>query len=389
MEYIPQILVISFVPWLLNKYLKGTKIGNYLSPVVMAYVIGILIALFGLLPLSEAVSKNFSEISIMIAIPLLLFSANIRAWLKHAKSTVLSFFYAILAALISAVVFSFLFKDKLDEVWNQSGMLVGVFTGGTANMQAVGIGLGVSPETFAILNAAEILCGGIYLIFLTSVAHKVYGQFLPNYVYTEKEKEESIVSGEIKTKNVLIAIALSIGILALTFGIAMLVTLILPSDNIPDGSLLARTMKKTTLIILVLTTLAVISSFFRRIRKLEGSFEAGDYLLLVFSIAIGMRSNFAELLSTGGTIILYTAGCMLLTVLIHLVLSKISKVDRDTTIITSTAAIYGPAFIGQIATVMKNRQIVFAGMATGLVGYAVGNYLGISISYILESFLTK
>lgn len=389
MEFIPQILIICFVPWLLNKFLKGTKIGNYLSPVVMAYLIGILIALFGILPLNEEISKNFSEISIMIAIPLLLFSANITAWLKHAKSTVLSFIYAIIAALASAVVFSFLFNDKLEEVWHQSGMLVGVFTGGTANMQAVGIGLGVSPETFAILNAAEILCGGLFLLFLTSVAHTVYGKFLPDYVYTDREREELVEKPEIKTKNVLVAIGLSFGILALTLGTAMLVTMMIPAGDMIDLPLFARTMKNTTLIILVLTTLAVISSFYRPIRKLEGSFETGDYLLLVFSIAIGMRSNFAELLTTGGTIILYTAGCMLLTILIHLGLSKISKIDRDTTIITSTAAIYGPAFIGQIATVMKNRQIVFAGMATGLVGYAVGNYLGISLSYILESFLSK
>ena len=148
-------------------------------------------------------------------------------------------------------------------------------------------------------------------------------------------------------------------------------------------------LSNTTFIILVLTSLSVGASFYKPIRTLEGSFEAGDYMLLVFCVAIGMRSDFAELINTGGNVILFTGGCFIFTVLIHLGLSRIFKIDRDTTLITSTAALYGPAFIGQIASVMKNRQIVFAGMATGLVGYAVGNYLGISLSYLLESWLSN
>lgn len=373
MEFLPQILIICFVPALLIRILKGTKIGTVLSPVVMSYIVGILVAMWSIVPLDPAISKSFSEISIMIAIPLLLFSAEIRAWVKHAGSTVLSFILAIVAALLSSTFFAFLFRDKIEEVWNQSGMLVGVFTGGTANMQAVGLGLGVSEETFVVLNAAEILWGGVYLLFLTSVAHKVFGAFLPQYVYHNRESKEVLASDGLNLKSIGQALLLSLGTVGITAGSSFLIF----------GDL-----SKTTYIILVLTTLSVIASFYRPIRKLEGAFEAGDYLLLVFCVAIGMRSDFLELLNTGGNVILFTGGCLFFTILIHLGLSRLFKIDRDTTLITSTAAIYGPAFIGQMASVMKNREIVFAGMATGLVGYAVGNYLGISLSYLLEAWLT-
>jgi uncharacterized membrane protein len=373
MKFLPQILIICFVPAILNKVLKGTKIGTVLSPVVMSYIVGILVAMFSIVPLDAEISKNFSEVSIMIAIPLLLFSAEIRAWIKHAGSTVLSFIFAIVAALLSSSVFAYLFRDKIEGVWDQSGMLVGVFTGGTANMQAVGLGLGVSDETFVVLNAAEILWGGLYLLFLTSVAHKVFGKFLPDYKFHHRKDKEDLSQKKFNYKSMGIAILLSLGVVGITVGASFLIF----------GGL-----SNTTFIILVLTTISVIASFYRPIRKLEGSFEAGDYLLLVFCVAIGMRSDFLELINTGGNVILFTGGCMLFTVLIHLGLSRLFKIDRDTTLITSTAAIYGPAFIGQLASVMKNREIVFAGMATGLVGYAVGNYLGISLSYLLEAWLT-
>ena len=60
------------------------------------------------------------------------------------------------------------------------------------------------------------------------------------------------------------------------------------------------------------------------------------------------------------------------------------RIDRDTVLITSTASIFGPAFVGQIAQVLGNRHIVFGGMATGLVGYAIGNYLGIGVAYLVN-----
>ena len=372
MTYIPQILIICLLPWLLNKYLKDTKVGNILSPVVMAYVIGIAISFFKLIPLSEMFSDYISKVSIMIAIPLLLFSADIMAWINHAGKTVLSFGYAVVAALIRATLFAYLYMDKIPEAWNQSAMLLGVFTGGTATMQAVGIGLDVKTEIFAVLNSAEILWGGIYLLFLTSFAPKFYGIFLPEYEYDDNSIEYVEDEKSINYKTMLISIALATGIVAISVGASFL---------------FFNGLESSTFIIIAITTVAVVFSFYQPVRDLKNSFEAGEYLLLVFCVAIGMISDFRKLIEEGGEVVLFAGGCMILTILIHLVLSVISKIDRDTTIITSTAAIYGPAFIGQIASVLKNRQIIFAGMATGIIGYVVGNYLGISLGKILFTLL--
>ena len=56
--------------------------------------------------------------------------------------------------------------------------------------------------------------------------------------------------------------------------------------------------------------------------------------------------------------------------------------------ITSTAAIYGPVFVGQIASAIGNKKLIFTGIALGLLGFAVGNYLGIGLAYILKTILT-
>jgi uncharacterized membrane protein len=59
-------------------------------------------------------------------------------------------------------------------------------------------------------------------------------------------------------------------------------------------------------------------------------------------------------------------------------------VDRDTLIITSTAAIFGPAFIAPVAQAIGNREIIPIGIALGLIGFAIGNYLGMGLAFILK-----
>ena len=62
---------------------------------------------------------------------------------------------------------------------------------------------------------------------------------------------------------------------------------------------------------------------------------------------------------------------------------RIFKVDVDTAIITSTASIYGAPFIIPVADAIKNREVIVSGLTTSMVGYAVGNYLGIIMGKIL------
>jgi uncharacterized membrane protein len=64
----------------------------------------------------------------------------------------------------------------------------------------------------------------------------------------------------------------------------------------------------------------------------------------------------------------------------------IFRIDIDTTIITSAAALYGPAFIGPVAEGIRNREVVVSGLSLALLGNAFGTYLGIAVAYLLLSF---
>src|SRR5690606_26567319 len=99
--------------------------------------------------LDEKTSKTLTEAAVPLAIPLMLFSLDLKAWLRLAPKTVLSFCFSLFAICLSATLLAFAFQD-LPELWKMAGMLVGVYTGGTPNMSAIGMALEVSNETFIV-----------------------------------------------------------------------------------------------------------------------------------------------------------------------------------------------------------------------------------------------
>ncbi len=75
------------------------------------------------------------------------------------------------------------------------------------------------------------------------------------------------------------------------------------------------------------------------------------------------------------------------SILLHLVLCKLFKIDGGTAIITSTAGIYGPPFIAPVANAYGDRKLIAPGIICGTFGLAVGNLIGIGIGSLLGLFV--
>ena len=138
--------------------------------------------------------------------------------------------------------------------------------------------------------------------------------------------------------------------------------------------------------ILTITTLGIACSFIPGIRAIRKTFQAGMYLIYIFCLVVGSMANLKELFTrVNWTILVFVIFCIFGSLLLHALLCRIFKIDTDTMIITSTSAICSPPFVPVVANALKNREIILSGLYTGIIGYAIGNYLGISISYLLKT----
>lgn len=364
-----QALFIVLVPAGILYLSRRNKFIGLVGPILLSYIAGILIGNLGL-ELNEGISMQISEIAVPVAIPFILYSVDIKKWLKMTNKTIKSFMLVITSAIISSVAAALLLGDTVPEAAKISGMLAGCYTGGTPNLVSVGLAARINNDTLVLVNGADIVVGGLYFLFIIGVAPALTKKILPQYI-KEQESTQSAVAAERK-KNVW-DIVIAFSVMILIVGVSALIPILLFGEI------------QIAIFFLILTALSIGASMFARIREIPDTYSIGLYFIMVFSVAMGSMANFSTIFTkSSANILIYTFVVVFLAVFIHMLFSWLFRIDSHTYIITSVAGIFGPAFVPSVAEAIRNRDVVLAGITSGLVGYAVGNYIGLLVVWILN-----
>jgi len=367
-----QLLVFLGLPLFAWWACRRSRLLALLSPVMVVYGGGIL---FGNLARigdeAEALTHSVAGVSVMLAIALLMISSDFRRWLRLAPVTLLAFSLMIATVVVLAGALALVFAAYTDHAWQVAGMLTAVYIGGTVNMSAVAAALGVDPITFGVVNSADVAVGGVYLAFLFVAGGRVFGWFLPPFPGTP----EGMASLEEPPRPTLIGVVKSLLLAGAVLGVAVGLGQLAPAGM------------GEPFIVLAVSTLGILLSFAPRLRHTAGAYETGEYMLLVFSGAVGSLATWDKLDRAEPALFVYVLTMALGSVTVHALLCRLCRIDRDTTIITAVAALYGPPFIGPVASTLGNREIVVSGITAGLVGLAVANYLGLAVAYGVRTLM--
>lgn len=354
-----------------------------MGTIIIAYVIGCVLGLTGLIPDTPEIHKVQTDIAtytIPFAIPLLLFSADIKSWTKLAPSFIKSTLLGIAGCCI-AIVIGFLVcaGDDKETFASIGGMLTGLYTGGNANLASIKVALGVDDTVYIITSAYSTLLSAVYLIFVILFGKRTLRLLLPDFKYskncsdgsvTVKNHEQELFYGLFRKSNLP------------TLGKSLLLTIIIIALGAGIALLCPKRMFQTVFI-LGISTLAIIASTIKRVRNMERTFEAGTYLILVFSIAVASQVNTHTLGNIDPRIFLFISIATLGSLLMHVLLSALLRIDTDTTLASSISLICSPPFVPVVAGAVKNKAIIGPGIAVGLFGYAVGTYVGFFLARLL------
>lgn len=382
MEQISLILFYILSPWLILFLCHRYRFVNKIGAIVIAYAVGLILGNIGILPRIDGSDKTLElliTLTIPIAIPLILLSSNVKNYFKLAKVSMLSMLFAFIAALTTVIGGFFLFRGQgINELWDVSGMLFGLYTGGTPNLASIKVALGADETNFMIIAAYDIAIGAFHLLFVMTVAQRLFLTFLPPYKYLDPatahigEFDGQDPYAGMLQKKVALPLLKAFVISVLIFAVGGGVSLFLPESA------------QMAVAILIITTLGIGASLIPSVNKIEKTYELGMYLILIFCMVIASKADLSKIdvstLMIAGYIALVVFGSML----IHSLLSKIFKIDADTFIVTSTAFICSPPFIPIVAGALRNREIIFSGITVGIIGYAIGTYFGVIISWVLE-----
>ncbi len=368
------ILIVAFyfvAPALILSSCKNFPFIKKIGSIVIAYILGILLGLSNLLPENfYSVQDLLTSITIPLAIPLLLFHL--------AGSTFKALIVGLISVIITVALGYHFFRPVGDtEFWKVGGLLVGVYTGGTPNLASLKVMLDVDPSTYLMVHSYDLIIGSIYLLFLITFAQKVFNYFLPAF---KKSELSAAYDEEIQAHafDVLFnrkaiwplikVLGLALFIVAVSGGIAML----FPKDYL------------MIVIILGISSLAILASFIPGVNKVNESFDLGMYLILVFSIVVASMVDLTNLSTVSFDLIAYLSFVMFGSLILQIIISKFTKTDSDTVIITSTALICSPPFVPVVCAALKNRELIVPGITVGIIGYAAGNYLGFLMSELLQ-----
>lgn len=372
------LLMPAAILWLCYKSTLVDKIGS----VILAYLFGIILGNSGLLPDTAAgLQDEMSGITVALALPLLLFSMDVRSWVNSAGKAILSMLGATILVVFVAGLGAWLIHGKIQNAWQFGGMAIGLYTGGTPNLAAIKTALNVNSTPYIMMHTYDAVNGIIYLIFVMSVGQKIFNKFLPAFkpigvetAPTESSEDIHSYVGIFKPsvlRGLSVGLAISVVILALSFGISQL---------IPDEY-------STAAIMLLITTLGIASSFHRKIREIPMTFQFGMYIILVFSLIVGSMANLEQLVDINWPMMFFVNFTVFGTMLMHAVFCKILHIDTDTFLITSVSAVCSPPFVPVVAKALNNKEIILSGLTTGIIGYSIGNYLGVGFAYVFKALL--
>jgi len=376
------ILFYLFFPLLILHLCHRYPVLSRIGAIVLAYATGFVIGNMGLLPRIEGSAGTLdllTMLTIPIAIPLLLFSVDLKKWTKIAGKTMLSLVFALVAAVTTVFAGFFLFREQgIRELWDVGGMLIGLYTGGTPNLASIKLALGADETNYMVIATYDIVIGAFHLLFVMTVAQRLFQKFLPKYTYLDPATAHTgATDGNepywgLLRKGMATPLLKAFGVAVLIFGIGGAVSMLVPESS------------QMAVVILIITTLGILASLVPAIHKLERSFELGMYLILIFCMVIASMADLSKIDFASVVIGAYVLIVIFGSLVVQSILSKIFKIDADTFIITSTAFICSPPFVPVVAAALRNREIVFSGLTVGIIGYAIGNYLGVLVAWILE-----
>ena len=391
----PIIIVSAFHKW---------KILQKIGTVILAYAVGIIMSLTGFVTFEpgtadaatfESIQKLIMNISVPLAIPLMLFNCDFKLWTRALPKTILALVGGIIAITVAVISGFFIFRSTgVNDIENVSAMMTGIYTGGTMNFNALGAALGVDPTTITLVLTFQMLITFPLIMFITGGGYRLFRRILP---FPDESTSISKLGSNIEDHGIenygmmlnkkvfpktMLGLLLSIGFLAIGAGLSLLLYNlgVVGDQETGTGKL------NELVIILTITTLSIIASFSKKIRELPKTFELGMIFILIFSIAVASQFNPYSIDMSAISLGLFVLYIMLVSVIIHIIFCRFSKISGDLYTVAQVGLFCSPPFIPPVVGAMGNKKVLISGIVIGLIGYAIGTYMGVGIAYLLKLF---
>ncbi|EKD83936.1 MAG: hypothetical protein ACD_39C00351G0002 [uncultured bacterium] len=376
--FVAVLLFIAAVIVQLDK--KYRKFFDYVPGIVVLYFAVMTFSTLGLWKQTDEINFYYNQLKnniLPVMIFLMLLHCDLKKILKLGPRMLLGFFSASFTIGAGFIITYFLFKSHFEpHTWKTFAALCGSWMGGTGNMAAIQLALGVSDSQMGYTLMMDSVNYAVWVMLLLAVVP--YAKHFNHWTKADTSQIDAVgasLLAEHNDKPQNTSFADLVLLLGSSFAVAAASQYVAPM--LPTTSFLSS----YTWTVL-LATLAGILAALTPLGKVAGISSLASLMLYLIVALIGSRANFAELSQAPFYIF-----CGFLILLIHALLlaliAKLFKLDLFTCGVASLANIGGVAS-APILAAAYSEVLVPIGILMAMLGYIIGTGGGLLVGKILS-----
>lgn len=376
--------------WLDRRFAALGKVGASL----LAIVFGAVLSNTGAVPVSSPVYDAVLGPVTSLSIAWLLLSVNLGDLKKAGRRMVVAFGLAVAGTVLGAFVAAAIYQARFgDDTWRLAAAMTGTYSGGSVNFISVGRAAGLSGPLFAGATAADNVATALWLavtLMMPIWLRRFYPPATPQpaVAHAKPATEQDAATAQnapaapsadrLAQHPYFAPEAISAAQVASVFAAGLLVVL---------ASEWMASVVPGVPAILWLTTLALLLGHSPLYRKAPGALQLGAVGLHFFFVLIGVLSRFSEIAAVGPEVLFFTLTVVGVHGVVAFGAGKLLRLDMGSIAVASQAAVGGPSSALAVAVSREWRHLVLPGVVVGLLGYAVGTYLGLAVGYVVQQLI--
>lgn len=367
------ILTIVLLLVLIGYVSEQTNLGRKISAPLIILLLSFVAGNVGILPGKAPVYDVIQSLLVPLAIPMLLFQADLRTVFAESKKMVFAFLLVAAFTVFGAIV-----GAQLIDMGPESNELVGILTasyiGGSANFVATAQALNFQESS---LYTAALTADALGAIFFLSLL-----MALPTINFVE-QRFSSAAKASAPNTNIANTFwdsksaVTEMGIITTLF-ISALICLL--------GVFIADLLPISGTFIIAITILALlIANFAPQQLKLKIQFDhnLGTIFMYIFFATIGLGADVSSMAGAALPMLAFLVIVVLIHVCLICWLGARFNFTLPEMMIASSACILGPAAAAAIAASKGWRHLVTPGIMVGVLGYAIATIIGISLAAVV------
>ncbi|MEM9169233.1 MAG: DUF819 family protein [Pseudomonadota bacterium] len=349
---------------------ERTAIGRRLSGAVVVLILAAALANLNVLPASSPAYGVIWTVGVPLAVALYLLKADLFGIVREGGATVVAFVAGAVGVVAGALIGALIFDLGAQEA-ALAAVFSATYSGGSLNFAAVAEAVSFRDESLLAAAVAVDNVMGIGFFALLSVVGgaAAFRAFLPYRAEALSAAGPAAPTpggaGAIDGAPV-IALCLAAAICALGGAAADLAGL---------GSY------KILFITLIAVAAATVGA--PLMRRLEGAEALAAVLMYAFFVVLGAGADLGAMLAAPPAMIPFVLLIFACHIAATLVAARIFKLNYGEVVVASGACIGGPPIAIAYAVLFGWRALAGPAVGVGVLGYALGNFIGVAVFSIL------